>query len=326
MRIGVLINEFTTLAHTQTTAAIMHRAALGGHHVHVFGVAELSVSASGRIEASTRMCDPSRPNVADQIRHLSQAESDATGLESLDLILIRTNPARDDRGWAHTTALQLLAQVRDAGTAVINDPDGLREAGSKLFLSQLPGWTVPRTIITADPARLEFFVREAPGPTVLKPVHGTRGEEVFKLRPESENLGAILGVLVRKGFVVAQDFVPAAVKGDVRVIVLDGDVLEIDGRCAAVHRVPKKRDFRSNLHAGGRAEPGTVTSEMRAAVQAIGEILVGKGIRLAGLDFLGGVICEANVFSTGGFVHAERFFDRPFLDHTIETLLGSRPD
>ena len=322
MRIGVLINEFLTLVPSQTTAAIMHRAAHAGHDVRVFGVADLSVGVGGRVEARARACDPSKSDVANQVRHLKQVEADTIGLDSLDLILIRTNPARDDRGWAHSSALQLLAQVRDGGTAVVNDPDGLREAGSKLFLSQLPAWTKPRMIITADPARLELFVREAPGPTVLKPVHGTRGEEVFKLRPESENLGAILGVLARKGFVVAQDFVPAAVNGDVRVIVLDGEVLELDGRCAAVRRVPGKSEFRSNIHAGGRAEPGEVTKEMRDAVLAIGEVLMNKGIRLAGLDFLGGVICEANVFSTGGFVHAERFFDRPFLDHTIETLLG----
>ena len=322
MRIGVLINEFTTLVPRQSTAAIAHRAALLGHAVKVFGVADLSVGVNGRVEASARACDPTLTDVVHQVHHLRDAEREAIGLDSLELVLIRTNPARDSRDWAHSSALQLLAQVRDRGTIVANDPDGLREAGSKLFLSQLPAWTKPRTIITADPARLELFVRDAPGPTVLKPASGTRGEEVFKLRPESENLGAILAVLTRKGFVVAQDFVPAAAKGDVRVIVLDGEVLEIDGRCAAIQRVPNKGDFRSNLHAGGRAEPGVVTTEMRAAVQAVGEILVNKGIRLAGLDFLGGVICEANVFSTGGFVDAERFFERPFLDHTIEALLG----
>lgn len=322
MKIGVLVNEFTTLVPRQSTAAIAHRAARLAHEVWAFGVADLSVAVNGRVEARARACNPTLPDVAQQVHHLCTAEPEDIGLQDLDLILIRTNPARDHRDWAHTAALQLLAQVRNRGTVVANDPDGLREAGSKLFLSQLPAWTKPRTIISANAARLERFVREAQGPTVLKPASGTRGEEVFKLRPESENLRAILGVLARKGLVVAQDFVPAAVEGDVRVIVLDGDVLEIDGRCAAIRRVPNKSDFRSNIHAGGRAEPGVVTTEMRAATQAIGEILVRKGIRLAGLDFLGGVICEANVFSTGGFVDAERFFDRPFLDHTIEALLG----
>ena len=51
---------------------------------------------------------------------------------------------------------------------------------------------------------------------------------------------------------VVQEFVHGAEQGDVRVTLIDGRVLQADGRVAAVGRVPGGSDFRSNLHAGGQ--------------------------------------------------------------------------
>lgn len=321
MHVGLLINEFHTLEPSQTTAMMAQVLAAQGHDVAIFGVADIGVDEDGEPVAATRLAE-SANSVADVIHAARVAPRTRLRLSALDRVLIRTNPARDARGWAHESALQLLARVASSGTPVINDPNGLRDAGSKLFLAELPHWTTPRTVVSVDRDVLTDFVRSADGPTVLKPIKGTRGADVFKVEADSPNLNVILDVLCRQGLVMAQAFVPEAVHGDTRVVVVDGQVLEIDGAALAIHRIPGASEFRSNIHAGGRAEPGTVTPEMRRVVDAVGPILMAKGIRLAGLDFLGALLCEVNVFSTGGFQDGELFFDRPFLTHTLTTLLS----
>lgn len=323
MRIGFLINEFVTLKPTQTTAMMIHECARLGHETLVFGVGELGIRPDGYTVANARLANPSAESVQEQVAHVCSTHSTAVELDELDAILIRTNPARDERRWAHEGALQLLAGVRDRGTPVINDPDGLRNTGSKVFLCELPEWTRPRTAVSANSAALIHFVRDAPGPTVLKPATGTRGADVFKLRPDSENLNAIVDVLLRQGLVIAQDFVPEAIHGDTRVVVLDGDVLAINGNDLAIERIPAQSEFRSNIHLGGRAAPRTVTPGMRKVVSSVGPILMEHGIRLAGLDFLGDVLCEVNVYSTGGFRAAELFSGLAFVRYTLSILLGN---
>lgn len=320
MRIGLLINEFETLVPDQATAMIAHEAVQLGHDVSIFGVADVGVNELGIPVAIARRGKNER-SVAAVVEAARNAHGHAQLLAGFDRILIRTNPARDGRAWAHEAALQLASRVRAGGTPVINDPDGLRDAGTKLFLAELPEWTRPRTIVSASRVTLAEFVRASDGPTVLKPVKGTRGDDVFKVERDSTNLNVILDVLTRQGLVMAQAFVPEAVHGDTRVVVLDGEVLRVDGDPLAIHRIPGESEFRSNIHAGGRAAPGTVTPEMERVVEAVGPILMAKGIRLAGLDFLGALLCEVNVFSTGGFGDAERFFGRPFLRPALERLL-----
>ena len=56
--------------------------------------------------------------------------------------------------------------------------------------------------------------------------------------------------------------VPAARAGDTRLILLGGEPIEVDGRIAAVRRVRKAEDVRSNVHAGGSVERAEVTPGM----------------------------------------------------------------
>ena len=58
-----------------------------------------------------------------------------------------------------------------------------------------------------------------------------------------------------EGYVIAQEFLPEVSKGDVRVILMNGKVLEEDGEQAVIRRVNKDdAEFRSNLALGAKAE------------------------------------------------------------------------
>lgn len=320
MRVGILVNDFASIAPSQSTAVFAHRLHGMGHRGFVFGVTDLGIDSDGPV-ANARTPSPTAADVTEQVRHLKAADATRLRLDSLDTILVRTNPARDARPWAHDGALQMMTQARARGVYVVNDPDGLRAAGSKLFAGALPPHVSPPTLVSADRAALEAFVCELPNGSVVKPALGTRGNDVFKLTPDTPNLRVILDVLLRQGFVVAQEFVPEARNGDTRVLVLDGHVLERGDAVAAVQRVPHGRDFRSNIHAGGTATPGKVTPAMRRVVRDIAPTLDALGLRLVGLDFIGDVVCEVNVYSTGGFADAELFTGVDFAAIALDALL-----
>ncbi len=224
-----------------------------------------------------------------------------------DTVWIRTNPARDPaRAWAHAASLDMLRYLQSRGGLVINDPAGLQRASSKLYLQFFPAWLRPETLISADPKRLAAFVADRPE-SVLKPLTGTWGRDVFRAAPGARNLKQIIDLLCRSGHAIAQEFLPAAVDGDIRLVLLEGRILERDGKVLAVRRRPGRGDFRSNIHAGGKAEPAEIGPVERKIAEAVGPKLMEDGIMLAGLDIIGGKLIEINVYATGGFRHGEQF-------------------
>lgn len=321
LRIGILINDFPSLTPSQATAglaAVLAREC----ETWVFGVADLGIGPQGAVVAHARRVPANCSSVGAAVQSLKTGTSKPIVLTQLGGILVRTNPPRCPRPGLHAIALQLLRFVRGAGVTVVNDPDGLLLAGSKVYLGLLPDFTRPETIASADPQTLREFVRRRDGDSVLKPAVGTRGRRVFRVGPKEPNLNEIIEGLLEHGTVMAQEFVPAAVSGDTRVMVMAGKILEIEGHLAAVDRVPSRDDFRSNIHAGGTARPGTVTPAMQRVVDAIGPLLVSHGLFLVGLDFIGNVICELNAYSPGGFPDFERFTGKPFTRAFVDGFLG----
>jgi glutathione synthase len=137
---------------------------------------------------------------------------------------------------------------------------------------------------------------------------------------EAPNLDQIIEAIARDGYVVAQEFLPDAEDGDVRVFVMDGEPLECDGRVAAFRRVNDSADVRSNMHAGGRAEAVDLTDEMLALVDAVKPKLVADGMFLVGLDVVGDKIVEVNVFSPGGLGSSEQLYGADFAATVIDAL------
>lgn len=322
MRVGIVLNRVGDLHPEQTTAMLAARAVARDHETWLVEVAELGQDAAGPVIARGRRAGP--PSSLGGLVSVGPVEP--LVLDDLDAVLIRTNPARDPlRPWAHQAALLLLEVLRERGVPVHNDPRGLVWASSKLHLTTLPESVRPRTLVTRDPERIEAFLASAPGDVVLKPISGTRGQDVFRIdRDRRENLPQILDVLVRSGLAMAQDYVPEARDGDVRLILLDGVLLEVGGQVAAVRRVPPKADFRSNVAIGGRPAPvEQVTAGMRRVVEEVGPGLVRDGLRLVGLDLVGDRVVEANVYSPGGLFDAERYYGVDFTGAILDRLLSA---
>jgi len=317
MKIAIVINDLEGLEATQATWLLGVEVASRGHEVAWVGVGDLGARPDGRVIAAGRVMEVRGDDVA-----LADGLTEVV-LDAMDAVLIRTSPGRDDRAWAHTSALVLLRLLVERGVAVLNDPEGLALAGTKLWLMAIPERFRPRTLVSRDPETLRAFVKGCAGGAVLKPSAGTRGDDVFVVREGAyDNLNQVISVLRRAGYVMAQEFVPEAVDGDMRLILVDGRPLVVDGVCCAVRRVPSGDDFRSNVHVGATVAPGYPTAAHLELAEQVGDKLREAGVFLAGLDLIGDLVVEINAFSPGGVMDANRFHQRDFTGAIVDALLA----
>jgi glutathione synthase len=320
MRFLFVVNDALDVQPKQSTAVLIDGVARRGHAVFVCGVTDLVQTPEDRILAQSRPYAV-HETLTEGLAALEAQAATTVDVGAMDRVILRTNPGRDDRDWAHDTALRLLDTARLQGAVVRNDPRGLLRASSKLYLSALPPHLRPRTLVTADPTLLVSHCREAGGPMVLKPLRGSLGKDVFLIRPENHaNLQQVADVLTREGFAMAQEYIPEAREGDTRVLLLNGEPLQAEEYVAAVRRIPGGGDFRSNVHIGGRPAPGFYDAQARACAEAIGPRLREDGIMLAGLDVIGGKVVEINVFSPGGIPDAGELLSTDFVPAVLDAF------
>lgn len=325
MKIAFVVNALREMGPQQTTTMLAQRAAALGHEVWVQDADRFGLEPDGGVVAEARRLSRAQAEAggtAGVLEALSRAPLEPLRADALDVVMLRVNPGREPRRWVLETLLDFARILSQAGVLVLNDPDGLSGAQNKLYLRKVPEVFRPRTLVSRDRDHIRAFVEAQPGGAVLKPLAGTRGRDVFLAHPgELRNLNQIIDVLGREGgYAMVREFVPEAVDGDVRLVVMDGALLEVDGAGAAVRRVPAAHDFRSNVHVGGRAVAAEITDVMRACVAAVGPILAADGIFLAGLDFIGGKLVEINVFATGGLHDAQAFYARDFTGAIIDAV------
>jgi glutathione synthase len=244
-------------------------------------------------------------------------------LDDFDVLMLRSDPAVDaaENSWAYTAGLAFGHLLADSGVLVVNDPNALADAMSKAYFQHFPEVVRPRTMISRDEERVREFIEQLGGRAVLKPLQGSGGSGVFLVNMKEEpNITQIMEAIARDGYVVAQEYLPAAESGDVRMFVMNGRPLEVDGVYAAFRRRPGPTDVRSNMSAGGSAEAAKVTDEMLHIVEAVRPKLLSDGMFLVGLDIVGDKLMEVNVFSPGGLGSCGALYDVDFTAAVIEDL------
>lgn len=320
MRLLFLVNDVAGIVPRQTTTLLL-MAAAREHEVWVTGVSDLSWSSPAGLRARAWRVPASEQKNARVVAALKQRNPKRIEVETCDAVIIRTNPGRaGDQLPSHDVALHLLAGAAQRGLAVLNDPVTLRRAATKVYLTELPPEVVPAHIVSRDPAEVKAWLQALDGPAVVKPVRGTRGQGVFLVDEARSNLQQIIEVVQASGYVMAQAFAEGGEKGDVRVIAVGGEVLEIDGGPAAIARVPGQGDFRSNLAVGGKAELGVVDDAKRASLARIADKLREDGLFYVGIDFIGDQIIELNVFSPGGLGSASEHQGHDFAGAVMRTI------
>ena len=268
-----------------TTFALMLEAAARGHDLFYYRPGDLSLR-EGRAVARAAPIE-----VRDIVgNHFSLGPARVVDLAEMDVVLLRQDPPFD---LAYITSTHILQRLQP-GTLVVNDPVSVRNAPEKLFVMDFPA-LMPATLITRDRAEIEAFRRQH-GEVVIKPLHGHGGTSVFKIAEKDANFGSLYDLFAatfREQWVV-QAYLKNIVKGDKRIIMVDGEPL------GAINRVPAENDIRSNMVRGGAAAATEFTDREREICATIGPELRRRDLLLVGIDVIDGYLTEINVTSPTG--------------------------
>lgn len=326
MRIGFVCNDCATEESGYTTTRLGLTALEAGHEVFLFGVGDMANDPDDCLVAWARSAP--RKTYRTTRTYLADVQGDKARLErikidDLDVIMLRNDPAADlgKRPWAQSAGIIFGQRAVSRGVVVLNDPSSLADAINKMYFQHFPKEVRPRCLISRSPDDLKKFVQAEKGRAVLKPLQGSGGTNVFLVKPSAMgNLNQMIEAVSRDGYVIAQEYLPGAKEGDVRLFLLNGEPLVVEGKYAAFRRVSKKGDVRSNLHAGGRMVKAVVTDEMLEIAEIVRPKLVEDGMFFVGLDIVGNKLMEINVFSPGGLGSAAKLEGVDFTRPVIEAM------
>ncbi|MCH2033568.1 MAG: glutathione synthase [Tenacibaculum sp.] len=224
-------------------------------------------------------------------------------LAGFDAIFMRANPPLDP------LMLNFLDSVKD-DVFIINSVQGMREANNKLYTAVFEDPNndiIPVTHVSKNKNYLIKTIEESNSDKmILKPLNGYGGSGVILIEKSAMgNINSLLDFYISKSdgssdYVILQEYIEGAEKGDVRILLLNG--LPI----GAMKRIPGEKDHRSNVTAGGRVEKHRLTQAEKILCKKIGPKLVKDGLYFVGIDVINGKLVEVNVMSPGGITYINK--------------------
>lgn len=190
--------------------------------------------------------------------------------------------------------VMVLRQLESQGIFTTLKAEPLLMARDKLSCLQIlssHNIQVPKTIYISNPYTIPHLLDELGSyPVIIKLASGTQGMGVILAESKGNAESILEAFYTTKEKVLLQKFVKEAKGTDIRAFVVDGKVV------AAMKRIAKSGDFRSNMHRGGSMERIRLTSEQEEVAIRSAKIL---GLHVAGVDMLptasGPVVLEVNV-------------------------------
>jgi glutathione synthase len=285
-----------------STFALMLEGQKRGHALWHYEVRHMALREGVKRQGERReerLMARARPITVQRQRggHYTFGEPSLLDLSGMDVVLMRQDPPFD---MAYITATHMLEHIQPK-TLVVNDPAAVRNAPEKILVTQFPE-LMPPTMISWDLEAIRTFRLEHKD-IVVKPLFGNGGAGVFRIKPDDENLAALLEMHFTRSRepLMFQRYEPAVRKGDKRIILVDGEPVGV------VNRVPAEGEARSNMHVGGRPEKCTLSARDREICAAIGPTLRRQGMIFVGIDVIGDWLTEINVTSPTGIQEIDRF-------------------
>ena len=172
--------------------------------------------------------------------------------------------------------------------ALVRSRDKLRS----LQILARAGIGIPKTAFASSPKEKDIDnVIESIGgaPCIIKLLEGTQGIGVILADNNKAAKSVIEAFMKIKANMLVQEFIKEAGGADIRVFIVDGQIV------GAMKRQAKDGEFRSNLHRGGSASVIQLSPEERAtAIKSVKKL----GLGIAGVDLLqskrGPLVMEVN--------------------------------
>ncbi|MBL4589252.1 MAG: RimK family alpha-L-glutamate ligase [Alphaproteobacteria bacterium] len=219
-----------------------------------------------------------------------------------DFLLPRTPPI--ESGYF---SLAVIRQLERLGVETYNGSVCIEAVADKMHTHQIlceQGLPTPITMLAKFPVDIALVEKHIGFPVVVKTLLGVNGTGVFLVETEDafNDLMNLIGETNPNIQLIFQKYVAASRGRDLRVFVVDGEVL------ACMERRAKDGGFKANFSQGGAVEQFDLDEEAKQIAIRTSEVL---DIRVAGIDLLftddGFTICEANTFP--GFKGLEQACD-----------------
>jgi glutathione synthase len=285
LKVGIVMDPIADITYKKDTSLAMLVAAQErGWELHYMEQGDLYLNgdtAMGSMRPLSVAYDP------DNWHTLGEASD--RPLADLDVILMRKDPPFDSN---YVYSTYLLERAEQAGTLIANKPQSLRDCNEKMFATQFPQ-CCPPLLVSSRADKLKGFHKEH-GDVIFKPLDGMGGSSIFRIRADDTNISVIIEMLTRHGRspIMAQRYIPEIVKGDKRILLIDGDPVPY-----ALARVPAIGESRGNLAAGGNGIAQPLSDRDKWICAQVRETVRAKGLLFVGLDVIGDYLTEINVTS-----------------------------
>ncbi len=326
MLIAFFVNDMAKEHPNYTTTVLAHEAVLRGHRACYItpGDFMLSPDCSLRVHARFAPARKAKDNL-EFFKALTEVagNTELIDINDIDVLMLRSDPSLDAQStpWAADIGILFGREAAKRGVLVLNDPDSLSLAINKLYFQSFPEAVRAETLITKYASDVKAFAEAHDGKCILKPLQGSGGSGVFMLDEENKaNLNQMIEAITRDGYIIAQAYVPAAARGDIRLFLMNGWPLKIGKKYAALRRVSAGDDIRSNIHAGGKAEGVEITETELRVSELIRPKLIADGMFLVGIDIVGDKILEVNVFSPGNLQSCSKLAKVNFAEPIIASI------
>ncbi|MAN58594.1 MAG: glutathione synthase [Flavobacteriaceae bacterium] len=298
-----------------STLALIQEFAKRGHGIAVTTPANLTIRDS--VAFAFSKCLKRREIISKTLKSFhGKAEfyDEMLPLAGFDAIILRSNPPLD------MIMLNFLDSVKD-DVFIMNDLDGIRRANNKLYTAVFEddhNELIPRTHVTKNKEYLKKVIKEGPDKMILKPLNGYGGSGVILIEKSAmSSINSLLDFYIdnkdgTSNYVILQEYIEGADKGDVRILLLNG--LPI----GAMRRVPGDEDHRSNVSAGGSVQKHVLSQQEKELCRRIGPKLVKDGLYFVGIDVIGGKLVEVNVMSPGGITYMNKVYKTKIQEKVID--------
>ncbi len=297
IKIAVLMDDIKSIKpHKDSSLAMMLEASRRNWEIYTFDSHDL-FAQEGQVLATC-----SKTQVFDSTTHWhEQSPKSNLPLNEFDVILMRKDPPFDMN---YIYATYFLEQAEAKGALVVNKPQSLRDANEKLFALNFPH-CIAKTLVSSNQAQLKKFI-DVQGVSVVKPLDGMGGKDIFKLERGDSNITEVLDYLTQQGStpIMAQEFLPEISQGDKRILLINGKPIDY-----ALARMPAKGSFKGNLAAGAIGVGQALSDRDRYLCEQIAPTLKAKGLMFVGLDVIGDYITEINVTSPTCIRELDEQFD-----------------
>jgi len=220
----------------------------------------------------------------------------------IDVLFLRKNPP------INYQVMEFLGPVSDK-VFMVNNITGQINGNSKVYTLNFPD-IIPETHISRDPKRLKKIIDNFGGDMVMKPLQSYGGHGVIKVsNRDQENISSLINYYIdsskpypeRHPILVQEYLKEIKYKGDVRILLLNGEIIGAMGRKSV------SGDFRTNVHAGAKTFKHVITKREIEICESIKERLIKDGLYFVGIDIIGDKLVEINCVSPGGIPRINRF-------------------